>query len=730
MILTQNASTHISEWEVEGKLTWAVNVKSQRGSSNMGKGSVTVVLGDKQYTDSFDVEMFVDQRYGGIMFNTTGGQSSCPHEANTVPIFNPKLEVTTESIHVLPDDEIIFNVTLQNQQDFSGTFELFPSNVQNIGGLSLSLNGAPFSLPQLYFDVGSKPVHTLLTVKRGPSLYEYPTIDISARPICSANTGVPIPSEDSSEYGSATLYNGENSLVFVSPCPMVTWADDLAINRRFIMNSQSEPSASAFEDPFGYLKVVIHNPMYTQGLTIQDLVNPEVSRLQYVKLFYKYKGGGDMAEWQTAFGKDSRDDDTIVELDYTSNTNEDNYGYSSMLWKVPIKNGHIEEGEYNIRVQSECSRSSTGNSRFDQHSTLIISGVVDVTPPKLYGPVFPTALRVSVGEEIRMEWTESIACSDYYKFNLTIQLQSTQGLLNFDQQNDEVQMVCDQRSLSFRFYPEAQLLPGNTANFIATVYNVTDLFGNVANAVNMTKTITTTTSEAGTSTRFRLLSRASICDTSTKTLMNEAADKLEFMIHDALGLSEDSNRIIVERVKCGINEGGDQEVWADVRIQPSQPGLENINDETSLELFYRLFSYSQEESKQSGLGKRRRLQISKMHLIQDEDALLEARSVSSIANTAEAVPDRDDVLQLLAMRMETLVEQQEESKLRQKESELRQKESERGQNLLITALGIMCFILSLLLCVAIGLLLLKKQSKHTADEEAHPWSADVGLRHV
>lgn len=693
----------------------------------MGKGSVTVVLGDKQYTDSFDVEMFVDQRYGGIMFNTTGGQSSCPHEANTVPIFNPKLEVTTKSIHVLPDDEIIFDVMLQNQQDFSGTFELFPSNVQNRGGLSLSLNGAPFSLPQLYFGVDSKPVHTLLTVKRGPSLYEYPTIDIRARPICSANTGVPMPSEDSSEYGSATLYNGVSSLVFVSPCPMVTWADDLAINRRFIMNSQSEPSASAFEDPFGYLKVVIHNPMYTQGLTIQDLVNPEVSRLQYVKLFYKYKGGGDMAEWQTAFGKASPDDDTIVELDYTSNTNEDNYGYSSMLWRVPIKNGHIEEGEYNIRVQSECSSSSTGNSRFDQHSTLIISGVVDVTPPKLYGPVFPTALRVSVGEEIRMEWTESITCSDYYKFNLIIQLQSTEGLLNFDQNDEDVvQMVCDQRSLSFRFYPEAHLLPKNKAeaNFIATVYNVTDLFGNVANAINMTKTITATTSQASTSTRFRLLSRASICDTSTKSLMNEAADKLEFMIHDALGLSEDSNRIIVERVKCGINEGGDQEVWADVRIQPSQPGLKNINRETSLELFYRLFGYSQKESKQSGLGKRRRLEISKMHLIRDEDVLLEARSVvSSTTNRAEAVSDRDDVLQLLVMRMETLVEQQEESKLRHKESE-------RGQNLLITALGIMCFILSLLLCVTIGLLLLKKQSKHTVDEEAHPCSADVGLRHV
>lgn len=143
-----------------------------------------------------------------------------------------------------------------------------------------------------------------------------------------------------------------------------------------------------------------------------------------------------------------------------------------------------------------------------------------------------------------------------------------------------------------------------------------------------------------------------------------------------------------------------------------------------MELFYRLFGYSQKESKQSGLGKRRRLEISKMHLIRDEDVLLEARSVvSSTTNRAEAVSDRDDVLQLLVMRMETLVEQQEESKLRHKESE-------RGQNLLITALGIMCFILSLLLCVTIGLLLLKKQSKHTVDEEAHPCSADVGLRHV
>ena len=50
------------EISVDGKVTWDIEYKSQKGSSNSSKTAITVVLGDKDYYDKFDVEMYVDQR--------------------------------------------------------------------------------------------------------------------------------------------------------------------------------------------------------------------------------------------------------------------------------------------------------------------------------------------------------------------------------------------------------------------------------------------------------------------------------------------------------------------------------------------------------------------------------------------------------------------------------------------------------------------------------------------
>ena len=61
--------------------------------------------------DEFVVEVFFDERYGTMMFETIAGRSACPHEAKTLPNEKPIVKLLKSSSQfVFPDDPMVFEV--------------------------------------------------------------------------------------------------------------------------------------------------------------------------------------------------------------------------------------------------------------------------------------------------------------------------------------------------------------------------------------------------------------------------------------------------------------------------------------------------------------------------------------------------------------------------------------------------------------------------------------------
>ena len=434
------------EYEFDGikpHLSWKATSTS---STHHGqKTSITVVLSDKDEGDYFDVRMHVDKTYGGIIFETTGGNSSCPHEDNTAALLDPQLEIRAPPSTIRPDDAMVFQLHIYNNFGGSSDFYVYPNNAQNGGGLGIKLSGSPFSGNQKFEGIDERGIDTTLAISRGPQQYEYDPIDIKVKGFCKGDPRSP-------ELISKTLYNGdvEQNIVFTRPCPAVDWAGSLAQDRSFIVNTKSSNEE--------YMWIYIHNPSYAEA-SLQDLHREmKSSRLESVIVHFKYLGEGldGIAGWNIASGKANMTTaETMTMLDFTSDQiQEDPYGYASALWELPRNSAGVAQGRYEIKIQSYCTAAGDTRTRFDEHSTLAVPGNVDLMPPQLYGRVHPVESKVLYGEEIRMEFTEPIVCASYYGFNLTIA--SQEGSAFYTQDDDNVQVICDGRTLSFRFFPEGE----------------------------------------------------------------------------------------------------------------------------------------------------------------------------------------------------------------------------------------------------------------------------------
>ena len=140
---------------------------------------VTFTLGDPDPLDVFDVEVYLHPDYGTLVFHTSSGQSSCPHEPNTVHLERPGISVLKRpAAPVLPNEPAVFEVLLTNDGPGYSDFNLFNLNSENQDGLAIMVDGHSLAVPIDFegFPAGAR--HATIVLNRGPSKFEYDPVAV------------------------------------------------------------------------------------------------------------------------------------------------------------------------------------------------------------------------------------------------------------------------------------------------------------------------------------------------------------------------------------------------------------------------------------------------------------------------------------------------------------------------------------------------------------------------
>jgi len=64
-------------------VTWSFLHYDDRTDMNTQHTDISFSLGDPDSNNEFVIDLFIDDKYGGLIFKTTSGRSSCPHEDGT-----------------------------------------------------------------------------------------------------------------------------------------------------------------------------------------------------------------------------------------------------------------------------------------------------------------------------------------------------------------------------------------------------------------------------------------------------------------------------------------------------------------------------------------------------------------------------------------------------------------------------------------------------------------------
>ena len=327
---------------------------------------------------------------------------------------------------------------------------------------------------------------------------------------------------------------------FVEPCPKVEWAGKLKRDRKFLVNTDSDDEET--------LTVTVFNPGYAEK-TFKKMTS---DRLEHIRLFYRKYGE---FQWSVARTEITDNGDTSTkEVDFAAQyAVENNYGYSSIKWKL---GNAVPQGAYEIKVETQCNALG-GPDDIDSFSSNVLSGVIDLTRPEQYGKPLPLRDTVLIGEEITIVFTETLQCEKPYTFDLRVIILDT----NYTFDRDQLQVICEGRKISFQIDPtvgitDLEVVMGKTfsvelGQIGTSVSNVFDSNGNGRNLrsgnIKFEKTLANLNlDEASSSFQFTLHNLTCAGET-VESLTVEVEEK----ILDLLGLpSIESDRIKIEEINC------------------------------------------------------------------------------------------------------------------------------------------------------------------------------------
>jgi len=494
---------------------------------------------------------------------------------------------------------MIFKLSMQNRGLWPTTCSLDVQNRDNADGLKVTLDGVPLGRKRdFWIPTTDKKYFKTLAIERGPYLYDYPPIDLILKSTCG----------DLKKIVSEKIYNTYPEIKFVEPCPRVEWAGELNRDRDFLVNTKSYDTYN--------LVVRVFNPNHSTG-TFYSTTKPNGARLESVNLQFRQVGSTD---WRVANSNIEDDDGNILPVNFSlrdefSEENKQYYGYEKMKWKL-----HSTQGAYEIRIGTQCEIIQDAPNEINHFYAPILSGVIDLTPPKQYGSSLPLRDTVLIGEEINIVFTEALTCTKPYIFDIRLIIDGTSIELGLG--DPSLSVTCEGRMIGVQIDPSEQdididLIVGKSFNI--KLSNVLDINGNGLEDngfIQVDKKFVPTNLEQS-SISFTLTIKAfknrKLCKKIDGVVTND-------VIASLMGMpASESDRLVLENSKC-IDKGN---IIAGVKILPKNAKRRKLrqdilefsqSSDSPLSMFYNLKTLSEDTN---ALRRARKLTV-KAYSVDDE----------------------------------------------------------------------------------------------------------------
>lgn len=401
-----------------GSIDTDSNTTSQDISNTI---SYTLKDNDKSNSLSIDVVSMFDGN--GPVFITRGGTTSCPYEGETTSIFfkndgfdasvvgiggevlseatnkvyNAEISVEKNLITNVPESEAaVFKVFIKNTSETQTDLEFildFDSTSLNGAEINLETNGTSVFLP--------------------------------------FNETIEFPIEIS-KTSSSSRYEYENiKLLLYSPCAFASEKDEISIeiNVEF-KKSCSNVAISSPENNWVFntneaysLDINGKKTINTLPITFTDF-NADFNGFEKIELQYRNASASNWTKLQSYYGSSNLRDTAGDSEGIVINSSDTDFTYN---WDVVGDN--ITDGNYEFRAISFCADNISNTSE-------IISGIVNLNTPLVFGTPKPTDGILDVGEDISVRFNEAI-------FERTTTSISVTGLKNQQEIDHSVSVFLD-----------------------------------------------------------------------------------------------------------------------------------------------------------------------------------------------------------------------------------------------------------------------------------------------
>ncbi|EGD76248.1 hypothetical protein PTSG_11664 [Salpingoeca rosetta] len=411
---------------------------------------IEVTLGDPDPFDVFDVKMYLHPDYGTLVFHTTSGQSSCPHEPNTVQLEQPGVSILKRpEAPVLPGEPAVFELLLKNDGPMTSDFNLFYLSWLNQDGLEVVANGQALETPLVFegFPANSAS-HIVITVNQGPNKFKYDPVAIGWRSLCEADRH-PDNGYITDEVTSVEYVYLEAE--FLQPCSPVKLVGEIGESGAFTLNQET------MEQDYkpGQIRVVAFNSDHAERTWLED------DRLEKVVIEYK---PANSYVWLLA-----RDENGDA-LDIRERENE--YGYITSWWDAST----LLEGDYHLRIRAQCQASiNEMPDGIDEQVSSIALGVVDRSPPVVFGFPEPADGEFFPGDEMSFQFNEDVECRQPFIFQVSLTVEDYDRDFN----NNNMVIVCEGRKISMSLRRRFRYDEVNGLTATVVIENVKDLNDNL-----------------------------------------------------------------------------------------------------------------------------------------------------------------------------------------------------------------------------------------------------------
>lgn len=348
--------------------------------------TVSFELNDPDIGDLYSVNVYPSLLgWGPIFKNKAGGQTSCPHEPETVTsYYNPGTIISERTLQIdkptisasptiqtnIPSDQAaVFNLTLGNESEngFIMGYRVDYVGASNPFGAIIQIDGFPYQ--DVIIPAGTS-INKVLTIEKGPGpVYDYDNILVTIHSQCQYTGGA-----------------GFNTDI----------VDSVYLSAHFLPSCTNTELASP-ED-----KWVLNNSFNdTLPVAIVDY-NINYFDLENLRVDYKPSSSPNWIGLQTFYK------DTSGLGDPNAKPIPQNMPFTLYDWDV----SQVTDGAYDLRIVSNCSLAEKAS---ETHS-----GIIDRINPHAFGAPSPADGILSPNDEISI------------KFNEPIDLGSINPAFNFD----------------------------------------------------------------------------------------------------------------------------------------------------------------------------------------------------------------------------------------------------------------------------------------------------------